>query len=853
MTECNVTEEFASIPICCSGGQGTVLGGGRPLPGTDEFSPVGLAIIYLVFLAWTFVGVALAADAFMSAIEYITSLESTVMRSLPDGTVRRFRARTWNPTVANLTLMALGSSAPEILLSVIELFSGSFYSGELGPSTIVGSAAFNLLVIIAICVVAIPADDRRRIEQPRVYAITAVSSTLAYLWLVVILLGTTPDVVDLPEAILTFLFFPLLVGTAYIADKVSDSSWRARHPLLASACCAGGVEEDEQDAHLKKVLLSLTGPDGSPPDRADVVKTLKQLKHANDDAELRADEVLTLMSAKLQAAQKPKSRAFYRVHAVRSLTGGAAPTHKNQLLVISPAEVELTSSTSAPLPEGASSIGFAAVKYSVIEGGGSITVQVNRSGACDSAASVAYRTEDLTATAGSDYVSASGTLTFGVGESTATISVTILDDDVEEDDEQFLIILSAPAAGEVSLKPGRDVAHVTIINDDFPGTFVFPTEEIKVKESAGTVRIQVDRVKGCSGEVSLQYSTRDGTALAGTNYTEASGTLTWAHGDVNSKFIEVAITDDDMLNGLRHFDVVIDQATGGALFDKTTDGKNTCSLSRVTIQDDEVVSTLADRAIAFLGISQQSAKLGKETWHEQFVAAVTIGGGEDGGSAGPLAWAMHLIALPWKLLVACVPPTVFCGGWLCFVVAIILIGGLTALIGDLASLLGCALGIEKSVVAITLVALGTSLPDTFASKAAACGDETADAAIGNVTGSNSVNVFLGLGLSWCVGAIYWSLTPATAEWIARYPKLVDMYGVVEGGRLPGLAVPSGDLSFSVTVFVACSLCCLGTLSLRRVLFGAELGGKMRWPTFALYVSLWLLYIALSTLKAYAVI
>lgn len=66
----------------------------------------------------------------------------------------------WNPTVANLTLMALGSSAPEILLSVIEtmnnLIAGEI-PGELGPSTIVGSAAFNLLVISGVCVVAVRA------------------------------------------------------------------------------------------------------------------------------------------------------------------------------------------------------------------------------------------------------------------------------------------------------------------------------------------------------------------------------------------------------------------------------------------------------------------------------------------------------------------------------------------------------------------------------------------------------------------------------------------------------------------------------------------------------------------------
>ena len=53
--------------------------------------------------------------------------------------------------------------------------------------------------------------------------------------------------------------------------------------------------------------------------------------------------------------------------------------------------------------------------------------------------------------------------------------------------------------------------------------------------------------------------------------------------------------------------------------------------------------------------------------------------------------------------------------------------------------------------------MGTSLPDTFASKIAAQNEKTADNAIGNVTGSNSVNVFLGLGLPWVLAAIYWQL------------------------------------------------------------------------------------------------
>ena len=82
----------------------------------------------------------------------------------------------WNGTVANLTLMALGSSAPEILLSVIEIMGNNFEAGDLGPGTIVGSAAFNLLVISAVCVVGIPKGDTRRIDMIVVFGITAFSS-----------------------------------------------------------------------------------------------------------------------------------------------------------------------------------------------------------------------------------------------------------------------------------------------------------------------------------------------------------------------------------------------------------------------------------------------------------------------------------------------------------------------------------------------------------------------------------------------------------------------------------------------------------------------------------------------------
>ena len=170
---------------------------------------------YVFLLLWSFIGVAIAADVFMVAIEVITSSESTKVVTV-NGVTRTFTVQVWNATVANLTLMALGSSAPEILLSVIEITTGGFFAGELGPSTIVGSAAFNLLVISAVCIVAIPAGESRLIKDTGVFYITAAFSILAYIWLVVILQINTPNFVDVWEGVATFLAFPFLVWLAEI-------------------------------------------------------------------------------------------------------------------------------------------------------------------------------------------------------------------------------------------------------------------------------------------------------------------------------------------------------------------------------------------------------------------------------------------------------------------------------------------------------------------------------------------------------------------------------------------------------------------------------------------------------------
>lgn len=125
-----------------------------------------------------------------------------------------------------------------------------------------------------------------------------------------------------------------------------------------------------------------------------------------------------------------------------------------------------------------------------------------------------------------------------------------------------------------------------------------------------------------------------------------------------------------------------------------------------------------------------------------------------------------------------------------------------------------------------------SFLDTFASKVSAVNDKYADGSIGNVTGSNGVNVFLGIGIAWTIAAIYHNVQ----------------------GRV--FKVDAGTLAFSVTIFCVEAAVAIVVLMLRRSKpIGGELGGPLipKIFTTAFFVCLWLLYVILSSLEAYCVI
>jgi solute carrier family 8 (sodium/calcium exchanger) len=193
------------------------------VPGTSLL-PAGLmGIAYFAFMVWLFMGIAISADIFMEAIEVITSKTTIVsVWDQESNSMQQLETQVWNPTMANLTLMAFGSSAPEILLNVLEALKDlGEPAGDLGPSTIVGSAAFNLLVISGVSIYAV-GEDVKKIDDMGVFGTTAIFSVFAYVWLYYCLSIESPGEVTTKEAYLTFGFFFILLILAFSADKVNQ-------------------------------------------------------------------------------------------------------------------------------------------------------------------------------------------------------------------------------------------------------------------------------------------------------------------------------------------------------------------------------------------------------------------------------------------------------------------------------------------------------------------------------------------------------------------------------------------------------------------------------------------------------
>lgn len=117
-------------------------------------------------------------------------------------------------------------------------------------------------------------------------------------------------------------------------------------------------------------------------------------------------------------------------------------------------------------------------------------------------------------------------------------------------------------------------------------TLQFSASNYSVGEKGGSATITVTRTGGNAGAVSVQYSTLDGTATAGSDYTAASGTLNWADGDAASKTFVIAVADDALNETNETINLTLTNPTGGATLGSQ-------SSAALTIIDDDPMPTLS--------------------------------------------------------------------------------------------------------------------------------------------------------------------------------------------------------------------------------------------------------------------
>lgn len=537
---------------------------------------VARGLVYFLALAYMFIGISIIADRFMAAIEVITSKEKEVTIKKPNGETQTINVRVWNETVSNLTLMALGSSAPEILLSVIEIYAQNFEAGDLGPGTIVGSAAFNMFVIIAICVYSIPPNEVRRIKHLRVFFVTMTWSVFAYIWLYIIITYSSWGVIEVWEGAVTFMFFPATVLTAYIADRrlLIYKFLSKKYRVTKRGVIIGSEGEDVEMAPNKDRLadgilgagtVRIYGEEQSSQakefeeHRKEYTQILRELRHKHPDASM--DELESMARDEI-IARCPKSRAYYRIQATRKLMGaGNLIRRKADMRGDAAAKDE---GKEEKVEEECVRLFFDPGHYTVFENVGEFAVTVSREGGDpQSTVCVDYNTEDGTANAETDYVPVEGTLVFRSGENQKQIIIKVIDDDVFEEDEHFYVRLSNPrylgsggSGATMNGSPGQpqppglttgagrppvkldtpSVCTVMILDDDHSGVFSLPENQVEISEAVGEYSIKVNRFSGARGRVFLPYKAIEGTAKMNKDFEPCEGTLVFENNETSKEF-----------------------------------------------------------------------------------------------------------------------------------------------------------------------------------------------------------------------------------------------------------------------------------------------------------------------------
>ena len=758
--------------------------------------------------------------------------------------------------------MALASGSPEILLTVIETFETyGISTGQLGPSFIIGSSAFNLLIVVGIASVAVPSGVVKKINNLSVYLYTAVVTVLTYVWLYIVLKVWTEDQITVPEAILTFCFYFLFIIFAYAIDKIA--SWFSRikssdKKVTSELDPAEELRYFNQDEfkQMAEALKEETKTDSIHEevknksaeyledekksdqmlDIQEETKTYKKKQNQTKQLEsylkrtFKVDQITDIDPVDLAKVLEPSSvveRLSYRQDVANKLA------NRRPFVIVKGSErkqTELKQTKNLKKEDLNPYIGFKWLHYSVIEGAGSVEVTIIKK--TKDTLEVGIRTVDDTAVAPDDYHHKDEVLLFLKDEYEKKYKVDIVDDNEWEPNEDFYIELYNLNTSK-KLKGLDSETRVTIIDDDSPGQFGFLANKLSTHSKDKVFNVEVVRKNGCSGKVKLNYEIREyskqvpNKAKEGLDFIAKSDTLHFEHGETkkNIKVDIIAIKNEDPerddIFEIRLFDI---EPEGAKLSKKNTWTIHIVGSSELVYKVQDLEKTLLimnrnDHKVSWLGQFRRAWLLHPQVDEEGNVYEVS---GFDA--------FLHFISIGWKVILSIIPPSRIWFGIPTIWISLVLIGALAAFIRQASELFGCIIELKDPITAIIFVALGTSIQNLFTSIRAAYKSRYADSALAIIPICSWVNVFVGLGLSWIVAIIYYE------------------------SKNKAYSVPASTLGLEALMFFIFAAVTYILLLLKRWITGGEIGGNMaiRWLVFAVMAIMWILFIIFSALRAYKV-
>ena len=438
-------------------------------------------------------------------------------------------------------------------------------------------------------------------------------------------LGTGSPAIDAGNAVLCASYNPIDQRYFYRGDDACDiGAYEADSVRAQSGTLAFSVSNFEFDEDVETATLTVSRTDGS--EGAVSVTLLDSAKGDATASNYSYGDYYTISETALEWADGDENDKTLDITINEDTTSESDETIALELesaTVKGGASLGLKEATVTILDNDVpGEAQFSVASIEVEEDAYSVQVLVERVDGTIPV-QISYATSDGTAIAGTDYGSASGTLYFNEGDTSESFYVYIYDNDLyEESNKTFNVELSNPQNG---LKLGSpSTAVVTILENEVApeaGEVSFSVTEYSVDENGGYVQVAVSR-EGGNVDVSVDYSTSDGTAIAGSDYITVSGTLEFT-GDQSNETFRVYISEDTEVEGDETINLTLSNQQGGVILGNSS--------AVITIEDNDTNTGPDPEPGAESGVIQFSAS---SVSYDEDEGSVSIAVARTAGSDG---------------------------------------------------------------------------------------------------------------------------------------------------------------------------------------------------------------------------